>query len=353
MKRGEVVGGYRVITEPTNNGGGNCVWAFGERDKEQVFIKCFLEPKRPRPDSTASEKSKRLRLQACEEFEKRHRTIMKMLKPDASGGGNLVLAKELFYEGSTYYKITERIETSSLATPADLDSRQKRVLLRTLVLSLKQLHDIGVVHGDLKLDNVLVQKRSKRAFYTTKLIDFDDSYVSGHPPDAESIGGDVRFGAPEWQRYVRQDGSVRPDFLTTASDIFALGLMAHYYLTGALPGFPDGYDSAADAVNAEKPLRLDGRLASETRELIKAMTARSPGSRPGVDVLLERLRDERIFVLNKKSEFTPSPPGSTVPREPKPSRVSTNMNGKRPVAPSVTEPVKSAGKRTSRVRINR
>ncbi len=125
MKQGDIIGGYRIVSEPTNNGGGKCIWAFAEKGGREYFIKRFLEPKRPGERSTASEASKRLILEECEEFEDRHRTIMNRLKPDASGAGNLVLAVDFFHEHSTYYKITERIDTSSLDKPQAL-ARNRR-----------------------------------------------------------------------------------------------------------------------------------------------------------------------------------------------------------------------------------
>lgn len=54
MKNGDVIAGYRIISEPTNANGGKCMWAFAEKDGQQFFLKRFLEPKRPREGSTAS-----------------------------------------------------------------------------------------------------------------------------------------------------------------------------------------------------------------------------------------------------------------------------------------------------------
>ncbi len=170
---------------------------------------------------------------------------MDRLPPNTRGGGNLVLATDFFREGSTYYKVTQRIDTSTLEKPQSLDARQKQVLLRTLGLSLRLLHDIGIVHGDLKPDNVLVQKKDGAAFHVSKLIDFDDLYLSGEPPGRQEVAGDSLYGAPEWRRYMQEDESVRAKDLTTAVDMFALGLLSHYYLTGALPKYGRRFGSPA------------------------------------------------------------------------------------------------------------
>jgi eukaryotic-like serine/threonine-protein kinase len=382
MKQGDEIAGYRVVSEPTNANGGKCMWAFAEKDGHQYFLKRFLEPKRPREGSTASAASRRIRLEVCQEFEDRHRGIMKRLRPDARGGGNLVLATDFFHEGSTYYKVTERIDTSSLEKPEALEPRQKAVLLKTLALSLQLLHDIDVVHGDLKPLNVLVQKREGVTFYSAKLIDFDDSYVSGRPPGRQEVAGDSLYGAPEWRRYVQEDEAVQPEHLTTAVDVFALGLMTHYYLTGALPGYSDRYGSPADAVNAGESLVLDPRLTDSLQGLVRAMTAPEPRNRPRMATYLKALKDPQVCALVHRRPVTATPAsteppasdaGSAEPGEPggtatRTSRVRANLGrGKvpAPTTPPASSPPPSppaakakdetstptAG-RASRVRIN-
>ncbi|MEU3742701.1 protein kinase [Streptomyces sp. NPDC032198] len=387
MKLGDVIKGYRIISEPTNAGGGKCMWAFAEKSEKQFFLKRFLEPKRPREGSTASAASRRVRLEVCQEFEDRHRGIMKRLRPDARGGGNLVLATDFFHEGSTYYKVTERIDTSTLEKPQSLDPRQKAVLLKTLANSVQLLHDIDVVHGDLKPLNVLVQKRGGAAFHTAKLIDFDDSYLTGQPPGRQDIAGDSLYGAPEWRRYVQEDETVQAEDLTTAVDTFALGLMTHYYLTGALPGHADRYGSPADAVNAGEALAVDTRLSDSMQGLIRAMTALVPRKRPRMAAYLTALKDPQVCALQlrrpgtSKSEPDTKPgadtgnaarPGGSSERV---SRIRANLKGggapratgPAPVstqepapetpaaeAPAASPPEESrpAASKTSRVRIN-
>ncbi|MEU0523630.1 protein kinase domain-containing protein [Streptomyces niveus] len=378
MKQGDVFQGFRIVTEPTNANGGKCVWAFAEKDGSQYFVKQFLDPKRPRDDDTRDTESLRIRRQVAREFEDRHRTIMRRLPPNTPGGGNIVLATDFFHVGSTYYKVTERIDTSSLEKPQALEPRQKMVLLKTLGTSLKLLHDIDVVHGDLKPLNVLVQKRDGAAFHTAKLIDFDDSYTQGNPPPPADISGDSVYGAPEWRRYVQGDASVGPEHLTCAVDVFALGLMTHQYLTGELPLYEERYGSPADAVNAGEQLQFNTRLSDSMLGLLRAMTAPAPGRRPRLATFLKALSDPKVCVLQHRRPGTAAPkadPAAEVPTEPpvRTSRVRTNLKpmtrpGTEPPAPSSapapepeaepsSEPADKASAanpapRSSRVRIN-
>lgn len=370
MKKGDRIGGYQVVSEPTNAGGGKCVWAFAEKDGTEFFLKRFLEPKRPREGGGGSALSRQIRMETCRQFEDRHRAVMKLLRPDAPGAGNLVLTCDFFHEGSTYYKVTERIDTTSLDAPHTLDPRHKAVLLKTLGASLRLLHDIDVVHGDLKPANVLVQRRGTgaargaTAFHTAKLIDFDDSYVAGEPPGREEIAGDSLYGAPEWRRYVQGDESVGAAQLTTAVDVFALGLMTHAWLTGALPGYDERFGSPADAVNAGEPLRLDPRLSRPVLRLVAAMTAADPWDRPTADAFVLALKDPEVCALGEprresrlRVNLPAQPAGSARPATP---AVPHHRAPAVPVAPIETaistepaaEDVRPSAAPASRVRIN-
>ena len=88
--------------------------------------------------------------------------------------------------------------------------------------SLKILHDPRIVHGDLKPSNILV--KSTELGYTTKLIDFDSSYIAGKPPSAAEIVGTINYYSPELLGYV-QNAGVHPSELGVASDVFAIGLI--------------------------------------------------------------------------------------------------------------------------------
>ncbi|KUN97557.1 hypothetical protein AQJ67_29500 [Streptomyces caeruleatus] len=62
-----MIGGYRVVSDPTNADGGKCVWAFAEKDGREYFLKRFLEPKRPR-EGSGSAAGRRIRLETCREY---------------------------------------------------------------------------------------------------------------------------------------------------------------------------------------------------------------------------------------------------------------------------------------------
>jgi serine/threonine protein kinase len=357
VKLGEVIrsprGAYEISTEPSNSDGGRCVWAFAVRDGTEYFVKQFLEPKYPTAESMGSEKSKAVRRKVCAEFEARHLDIMRRLAPGAPGGGNLVTAVDFFRQDTTYYKVTQKISVESVESLEPLTPRERGIVLRTLGHSLQMLHRQGIVHGDLKPTNVLIQRKESSGLYLAKLIDFDDSYLSGEPPPHDQIVGDSVYAAPEWFRYTRQDEGVPPGHLTTKIDIFALGLLVHVQLTGALPVYDGGrFPAPAEAVGAGAPLGLDARLRPELRALLTRMTAADPDDRPTIREVLAALDDQSILA------FGSGDAADTAPAGPAGSRIRMNFGDGTP-RPAPDGPPSGTGTdvRTpkpgaSRVRIN-
>jgi len=313
VKQGEVLRGYRVLNKPTNANAGKCLWAYAEKDGEEFFIKEFLDPKRPRPDAMGSPEDKAHRYEECLRFEERHHRVARLLRPDDLHAGNLVLTVVFFAEGTRYYKVTRRVHAADVG-PHELPRRQQLVLLRTLADSLHLLHRNGIVHGDLKPDNVLLHRPARSDLHVAKLIDFDDAYRAGEPPPPDSIGGDPRYGAPEWLRYLWGDASVR---LTQAADMFAFGLLAHTYLFGVPPAHDAAHDSPGAAVANGSPLVLDGRTDGPLAELLTGLTAADPADRP------DAIATAEVLAGFRSQGHTPA----------RPSRVRINLGGRLRINP--------------------
>ncbi len=312
MKQGDVLNGYRVVNKPTNANAGKCLWAYAEKGGEEFFIKEFLDPKRPRPDAMGSPEDKKRRQDECLRFEQRHHRVARLLRADDLHAGNLVLAVDFFAEGTRYYKVTRRVRAADVA-PHELSHERQLVLLNTLADSLRLLHGHGIVHGDLKPDNVLLHQPPGSDLYVAKLIDFDDAYRAGEPPPPDAIGGDPRYGAPEWLRYLRGE----PVRLDQAADMFAFGLLAHTYLVGAPPKHDAEFDAPGSAVAAGSPLVFDDRLDGRLAELLVALTAADPGARPDITATAD--------ALFGSPPPDPGPPDETATRT---SRVRVNLGGR-------------------------
>jgi serine/threonine protein kinase len=278
VKAGDVIGGYRLLEDFRVVGAGLSEWTFAERAGREYFLKRFLSPTYPDDDAPGSPRTKARKRAQCAAFEAHHRGIKAALGPVTSYGGNLVATLDFFRDGAKYYKVTEKVEHTDLdiASISRFNFATKLVLLKTVAHSLKILHELGIVHSDLKASNVLV-KRTELG-YTTKLIDFDSSYMVGHPPPADEIVGTMNYYSPELVRYIQGEDIGKE--LSGASDIFSLGLIYTEYLTGAMPDFQDERSAALAVLNGAVLKVRSDILPSDIVDLVERMLLADSKARP-------------------------------------------------------------------------
>jgi serine/threonine protein kinase len=283
VKAGDVINGYTILRDFTVVGAGLSKWTFAERGGREFFIKEFLAPTYPDDAAPGSEKTKAKKRARCAAFEAHHRGLQKALAPLSAYGGNLIVTLDFFRWGAKYYKVTEKVDAEGLSggDVARLDLRTQLVLMKSVAHSLKILHDLRIVHGDLKPSNILI-KRTELG-YTSKLIDFDSSYIAGHPAPPEEIVGTINYYSPELLGYIQEAG-VAPSELGVASDVFALGLIFTEFLTGSLPAFDAvTYHEAAVAVRSGATLRIPPTgVVPELVEMVDAMMTADPAARPTI-----------------------------------------------------------------------
>jgi serine/threonine protein kinase len=283
MKAGEVINGYTILEDFKVVGAGLSKWTFAERGGREFFIKEFLSPTYLDEHAPGSERTKAKKRARCARFEAHHRGIQKALAPLSTYGGNLIVTLDFFRWGAKYYKVTEKVDAEGLG-PTDIaamDPRTQLVLLKTVAHSLKILHDLRIVHSDMKPSNVLI-KRTELG-YTTKLVDFDSAYVAGSPPPPEDIVGTINYYSPELLGYIQEAG-VAPGDLGVASDVFALGLIYCEYLTGAVPPFDVArFHEPAVAIRSGEVLRVPrAGIAPAVADLVDRMLESEPARRPAI-----------------------------------------------------------------------
>ena len=325
MRKDEIINGYRILQNFTCAGGGLSKWTFAERGGREYFIKEFLRPTFPLAGAPGSERVKAKKRLECDAFEAHHKALMDAINSRTIPGGNLISTLDFFRHGAKYYKVTEKVDVTSIkpAQIARLPLSQRILIMTTIAHSLRILHDLNIVHGDLKIDNVLI-KRTRMGSYTSKLIDFDDSYFSGRPPEmAEDVVGDMVFYSPELGRYIMSDPNTTGAQLTEKSDAFALGLLYGMYLNGRLPEFNIAkYRYACIAVNRGETITFESEEAPEELVvMINQMLNPNPAERPVIQDVFETLKaalgksrpkpNITADMIPPKVESTPPPPPST------------------------------------------
>ncbi|MBW8792914.1 MAG: serine/threonine protein kinase [Streptomyces sp.] len=168
--------------------------------------------------------------------------------------------------------------TAAVTDGGPLPARTVRALGAGLAEALAAVHELGLVHRDVKPSNVLLTLDGPL------LIDFGIARATDGTASLTSSG--VSIGSP---------GYMSPEQIlgkgaTGAADVFSLGAVLAYAANGA-PPFP-GDSSAAllyKVVHEEPEL---GSLDGELREVAEACLAKEPGRRPGPAEVARRLAPE-------------------------------------------------------------
>ncbi|WP_086559831.1 serine/threonine-protein kinase [Streptomyces africanus] len=159
-----------------------------------------------------------------------------------------------------------------------LPAHTVRVLGAGLAEALAAVHELGLVHRDVKPSNVLLTLDGPR------LIDFGIARATDGTASLTSTG--VSIGSPGYM----SPEQILGKGVTGAADVFSLGAVLTYAATGE-PPFP-GDSSAAllyKVVHEEPELGgLDGPL----RELTAACLAKDPDARPAPAEVARRLAPE-------------------------------------------------------------
>jgi len=269
----ELIGQYRVKEPLTNHNAGFSKWGFGYRDGERYFIKEFLSPVWPMDNRKISAEALKKRRDVCEQFTKEKIHLFNRI--NNASDGNLMHFYHFFRYKSRYYIAGDAVNSISIEEVQSLGLLDKAMLLHILAHSMRDLHRAGIVHGDLKLDNILFY-RTKRGTVSAKIIDLDNAFIPEEKlPDPDNLNCDQMYLAPEMFRYIKGEKLK----INAKADVFAMGLVFFEIMTGTKPGFSTTYRYPFSVLlNGEK---LDLSLLKENtiREIIFGMLHVDPVKR--------------------------------------------------------------------------
>ncbi|MGW7541346.1 protein kinase domain-containing protein [Streptomyces sp. NPDC054770] len=168
--------------------------------------------------------------------------------------------------------------TAAVTDGGPLPAHTVRALAAGLAEALAAVHELGLVHRDVKPSNVLLTLDGPL------LIDFGIARATDGTASLTSSG--VSIGSPGYM----SPEQILGKGVTGAADVFSLGAVLAYAANGE-PPFP-GDSSAAllyKVVHEEPEL---GSLSGELREVAEACLAKEAGRRPGPAQVARRLAPE-------------------------------------------------------------
>jgi serine/threonine-protein kinase len=167
-----------------------------------------------------------------------------------------------------------------LRTLGQLSLAETVALAAQLGRGLDALHDVGVLHRDVKPSNVLLDGDGRAALSDFGLARTADST---RLTSAGQLLGSLHYLAPE----LIQCGAATP-----ASDVYALGCLLYECLTGAPPftgRSPAEIGFAHLAESPPDPRRCRPELPGEIVAALGAALEKDPGARPTSGTALARM----------------------------------------------------------------
>jgi serine/threonine-protein kinase len=258
---GARIGPYRLEAE-VGRGGMGAVYLARRVDGQydaRVAIKLV------RGDIDREQAAARFRLERQYLAALEHPFIARLLDGGVTGDGRLYLVLE-YVEG-------DPIDGYCAARTLGLADRLR--LVRRVCSAVEYAHRRLIVHRDLKPRNVLVCPDG-----TPKLVDFGIAKLLG--PDASAVATQDadRFLTPGYASPEQRAGAP----VTTASDVYSLGVMLHELLAGCLPR-PAAGAEGGDAVPVSEAAALEGRAGqvdpAALRGDVDAIVAKALRAAPG------------------------------------------------------------------------
>jgi tRNA A-37 threonylcarbamoyl transferase component Bud32 len=237
----------------------------------------------------------------------------------------------------------------TLAKRGPFDLAVTRSILRDIVDGLAAVHAAGIVHRDLKSENVFLVSAAKGP---PRAIVMDFGLAKAEQPGLASMAsisralvGTLDYISPE---------QIRGRPATVASDVYAFGVVAFEALTGRLPFAGDTpFERSALRLVAEapSPASVVPGLSASWNDLVRRCLAKEPSRRPAslaeVAQALDRLGGvhEGRRRLPKRAAVTAAllagaavVVGALVPRAQPPAAAGVSTNGRPTVVTSVEPP---------------
>ncbi len=212
---GDIIAGHRILKKLGEGGMGQVYLAEHLRMGRSVALKVM------RPD-VASEANavSRFTREARNASQINHPNVATVYEFGEADGGALYISME-FIEGMPLSKMLH--DRGSMPAP------RAAVIIRQAADALKAAHDVGMVHRDLKPDNIMLARLSDGSD-RVKLVDFGISKVVGAADQRVTTTG-LTVGTPAYMSPEQVAGSS----IDAASDQFSLACTAFEMVTGALP----------------------------------------------------------------------------------------------------------------------
>jgi serine/threonine protein kinase len=153
-------------------------------------------------------------------------------------------------------------------------------ILQQVCASLNEAHGIGLIHRDIKPANIMLCRRGGIPDFV-KVLDFGLVKAIDSDQQAALTAADTMTGTP---LYLSPEGIQQPDTIDTRSDVYALGAVGYFLLTGKPP-----FEGASvieicmqhvKAIPVRPSERASRNISENLEDILLACLAKKPEERP-------------------------------------------------------------------------
>ncbi|MDH3199778.1 MAG: protein kinase [Myxococcales bacterium] len=188
-------------------------------------------------------------------------------------------------------------------------------ILEQMTAALARAHDLGVVHRDLKSDNIMITGRGGRKDFV-KILDFGLAALTRDPRLAPK--GAV-FGTPEYM----SPEQARGEDAIASSDLYALGILFFEMLTGRLPFRSGNRDELLEMqrkARAPSPSKYRADIPEAAERIIMRLLEKDPADRFRDGHHLKEELKEMQRALPARTWDSPTDLAPAAPPPPPPAR---------------------------------
>ena len=206
---------------------------------------------------------------------------------------NVINAKKILKDSENIYIIMEYCEKGELfdhiIEEISLSNDEAAYYFYQLINGLEYIHHKGIVHRDLKLENLLLSKNN-----ILKIIDFGLSNYYDKNKLLSTPCGSPCYASPELLSGEKYDGIM--------IDIWSTGIILYAMLCGYLPFDEDNIDILYQNI-LDCELEIPDYLEEDSVDLIKKILVINPANR--IDI--KGIKNHKFYIKGKEEFFRKHP----------------------------------------------
>ncbi len=198
------------------------------------------------------------------------------------GWRHVVPVNEVIETNNTAYFVMQYLDGGSIKSKAPMGEEQALSYMRPICQAVAYIHRHGILHMDIKPENIVMRRDLKTQYEEPVLIDFGVSLHFDRKGNLTTTH--TSFGRTDGYSPIEQYGAVT-DFQPKI-DVYALGATLFYLLTGTVPPM------SLILERAQLESMLPENLSQRTRAaLLHAMTKEPSRRTPSASRFIEELED--------------------------------------------------------------